>query len=294
MFDYKNIIKDRELRLKLINWLRFIPTKPYLRMVYFIKTGKILHLNHPVTFCDKQNWLKVNEIHPEYTNLVDKTKTPKYIEEKLGKSMTIPILGIWDHYDEIKFDLLPRSFVLKCNHDSGSVKVIRDKDKMDHESLKAFFESRLKMNAYVLGREYPYKEVEPKIIVEQYMVPEGKEDIEDYKFFCFNGEPLILFVATNRSEDCKFDFYDMDFNHLDIVNIHPQSGKLLEKPKTFEEMKAIARSLSQGMKFVRIDLYEIEGKVYFGEFTFFHGGGFWPMTPAHWEYDLGKLISIRD
>jgi len=293
MIDYKKIFKNRELRLKLINLLRFIPTKPYLKMVYRIKAGKKLNLKNPVTFCDKQNWLKVNDIHPEYTQLVDKIGVRDYIKEYFGKEYLFPIYGAWEHFDDIDFDDLPDKFVLKCNHDSGSVKVITDKSKINKSELKEFFETRLKMNSYVFGREYPYKDVKPLIYAEKYMVVDGESDINDYKFFCFNGEPKIMFIATDRSQDVKFDFFDMDFNHLDIVNIHEQSGLDIKKPKMFDEMKEFASKLSKGMKFVRIDLYEIAGKIYFGEFTFFHGGGFWPMNPEKWEYDLGKLIDIE-
>ena len=125
------------------------------------------------------------------------------------------------------------------------------------------------------------------------MVPDGDRDINDYKFFCFNGNPEILFVATERSTDVKFDFFDMDFNHLEIANIHPRSGEAISKPKNFGKMKELAAKLSEGMKFVRIDLYEINGKVYFSEFTFYHAGGFWPMNPKKWEHKLGDLIHLN-
>lgn len=290
--DYKKIFKNRELRLKLINCLRFIPNKPYLKMVYKIKTGKKLNLKNPVTFCDKQNWLKLNDKRPEYTQLVDKIGVREYIREILGEEYLFPIYGSWNHFSEIDFDKLPDKFVLKCNHDSGSVKVITDKSSINKEELNSFFEGRLKLNPYVFGREYPYKDVKPCIVAEKYMTPEGEGDIRDYKFFCFNGKPEIMFVATDRSTDVKFDFFDMDFNHLDIVNIHDQSGLEIKKPDMFDKMKEIAAKLSKGMKFVRIDLYEISGKIYFGEFTFFHGGGFWPMYPEKWEKTLGDLIEL--
>lgn len=293
MVDYKKIIKNRELRLKLIQFLRFIPTTPYLKMVFWIKTGKHLNLKKPVTFCDKLNWLKLHEIHPEYTQLVDKVTVRDYIKDKTGIDLCFPLYGSWEHYDDIDFDQLPQEFVLKCNHDSGSVKIIRDKGSIDHDEFKSFFESRLKQNPYILGREYPYKDVAPRIIAEKYMTPQGVDDINDYKFFCFNGKPVILFVATERSSDCKFDFFDMNFNHLEINNIHPQSSKRINRPSCFDEMKSIAEKLSKGMKFVRIDLYEIDGKVYFGEFTFFHAGGFWPLYPYDWEYKLGNLLNIN-
>lgn len=293
MFDYKKIISNRELRLKLINLLRFIPDKPYLKMVYRIKTGKKLNLKQPKTFCDKLNWMKLYDRHPEHTRLVDKVAVRDYLKEVLGEDICIPMLGAWDHYDEIDFDTLPEKFVLKCNHDSGSVKIITDKAAINHAEMRSFYESRLKQNPFVLGREYPYRDVCPKIYAEQYMVPQGDQDINDYKFFCFHGKPEILFVATERSTDCKFDFFDMEFRHLDIVNIHPQSEHSVPKPQTFEEMKRLAAKLSAGMKFVRIDLYEINGKVYFSEFTMYHAGGFWPMTPEEWEYKLGDLIQLN-
>ncbi len=295
MFDYKKIIKDRELRLKLVNCLRFIPTKPYLKLVFKIKTGKKLNLKNPTTFCDKLNWLKLNEIHPEYTQLVDKIKVRDYIEEIFAEKCNLhlfPILGVWENFDDIDFDNLPDKFVLKCNHDSGSVKVITDKSSINKKQLKEFFSYRLKINPYVLGREYPYKDVKPCIYAEKYMTPDGEEDIRDYKFFCFNGNPEIMFISTDRSTDVKFDFFDMKFNHLDIVNIHEQSGLDIKKTDKFDEMKNIAAEVSKGMKFVRVDLYEIEGKIYFGEYTFFHGGGFWPMYPENWEDKLGKLIPL--
>lgn len=291
--DYKKVFKNREFRLKLINCLRVIPTKPYLKIVYKIKTGKKLNLKNPVGFNEKLNWLKVNEKRAEYTDLVDKIKVRDYVKNKLGEDICFPLLGQWERYEDIDFERLPEQFVLKCNHDSGSVKIIKDKKEIDHKSFSKFYKSRLKMNPYTIGREYPYKNVKPMIMAEKYMVPKGAKDIEDYKFFCFNGKPEIMFVATDRSTDVKFDFFDMDFNHLDIENIHAQSGKKIEKPNLFDKMKEIATKLSQGMKFVRIDLYEIEGKIYFGEFTFFHGGGFWLFNPEEWERKLGDLIKLQ-
>lgn len=293
MIDYKNIVKSRELRVKFSNFLRFIPDRPYLKMVYYMKTGRHLDLDNPTGFNEKLNWLKLNEQHAEYTKLVDKYEVRSVVEEKLGDGYMFPLLGVWDTYKEIDFAKLPKQFVLKCTHDSGSVKIVKDKEKINHQEFNDFFTSRLKINSFTLGREYPYKNVKPRIIAEELMVAEG--GINDYKFFCFNGRPTIMFVATERATgDTKFDFYDMDFNHLDIMNIHPQSRVGgIKKPECWEEMKQIATKCSQGMKFVRIDLYEIDGKVYFGEYTFFHGGGFWLFKPEHWEKDLGDLIKIN-
>lgn len=294
MIDYKRIIKNREFRLQIIKLLSFIPDSAYLKMVYRIKTGKKLNLKNPVGINEKLNWLKLNDKKNEYTQLVDKLAVRDVISNKLGGEYLFPLLGSWDSFDEIDFDSLPEKFVLKCNHDSGSVKLITNKNDIDREELSNFFSERLKLNAFCLGREYPYKNVKPKIMAEAFMESPKGEGINDYKFFCFNGTPEIMFVATDRATDVKFDFYDMDFKHLDIVNIHEQSGKQIPKPECFEQMKKIAQKLSQGMKFVRIDLYEIDGKIYFGEYTFFHGGGFYLFNPPHWEKSLGDKIKTDE
>ena len=293
MLNYQDIIKNRELRLKLINLLRFIPDKPYLKMVYKIKTGKKLNLKNPQTFSEKIQWLKLNEKHDEYTDLVDKIKVRKAVEKIMGEDICFPLIGVWDRYEDIDFDSLPDKFVLKCNHDSGSVKLIKDKSKMDHKMLAEFFNGRLKINAYVLGREYPYKNVPPKIIAEKYMESQTSGEIRDYKFFCFDGQAKLMYVALDRSINPRFDFFDMSFNRLDITNCDcPPSNKIYAKPEKFDEMKAIAEKLSRGMKQVRIDLYEIDNKIYFGEYTFFHAGGFWPFEPEEWEKKIGDMIKL--
>lgn len=292
MIDYKKIIRSRELRIKMVNCLRFIPTKPYLKMVFWIKTGKKLNLKNPQTYCDKLNWLKLHNIRPDYTRMADKIGVRSYLKEVLGEDICLPMIGAWNHFDDIDFDRLPDKFVLKCNHDSGSVKVITDKSKMDRDELREFYEGRLKVNPYVLAREYPYRDIKPMIYAEQYMVPEGEADINDYKFLCFGGKPEVMFTITARHSDCAQDFFDMDFHHLPITGVYPNSAAPIQKPVLFEEMKALAEKLSQGMPFVRIDLYEIGGKIYFGEFTHFDAGGFWPKHPDEWEYKLGDLILL--
>ena len=161
MIDYRNIIKNRELRLKLINLLRFIPDEPYLKMVYRIKTGKKLNLKNPKTFCDKLNWLKLHDFHPEYTRLADKIAVREHLKEILGEDICLPMLGAWEHYDDIDFDALPDKFVMKCNHDSGSVKIIKDKSTIDHAALRAFYEGRLKLNPSCWDGSIPTRRSSP-------------------------------------------------------------------------------------------------------------------------------------
>lgn len=295
--DLKKIL-SRKVRGKLMDSLTFLPDELYIRLFFFAVTGKTLNLKDPQTFEEKQQWLKLHDQHPEYSELVDKLAVRKHIDECLGKGHCFPLLGVWDRFEDIDFKSLPDEFALKCNHDSGSTKIIHNKSfltESDISALEKHFNARLKQDFFKAGREYPYKGIKPCIIAEQLMhdAQNPEKDIEDYKFFCFDGEPKIMFVATDRSTDCRFDFFDMDFHHLDITNIHPQSGKTIEKPAQFDKMKQIAAKLSKGMKFVRVDLYQLNGNVYFGEYTFFHGGGFCEFYPKEWENRLGEWIQLE-
>ena len=297
MATLKSVVKSRDTRNFIMRVLRFIPTPIYISLYYWAATGKWPDLKHPTYFNEKLQWMKIHEDYTKYRDYADKIKVRDIIEEKIGDGYMFPMLGKWKSFDEIDFDSLPEEFVLKCNHDSGSVKVIRNKSALtdkDIESLRKFYNSRLKQDFYGYGREPCYKGIDRYVFAEEFMKdPSGDEGgIKDYKFFCFNGKPEIMFIATDRATDVKFDFFDMDFNHLDITNIHPQSGKVIEKPEKFDEMKALAEKLSEGIKFVRIDLFELGGKIYFSEFTFFHGGGFNRFYPVEWETKLGNLIDI--
>ena len=296
MIDYRKILKNQEFRLRFTTLFRFLPDKQYLKLVYRVKVGKKLNLKHPKGFNEKLQWLKIYRKHPEYTDLSDKIKVRDHVAKIIGEGHTFPLLGAWERFEDIPFDTLPDRFVLKCSHDSGSVRIIRDKSSLTDSELKKmkkFYRGRMKLNPYLVGREYPYKNVKPYIIAEPLIEPKNGSGLNDYKFFCFDGKPKIMFVATDRSTDVKFDFFDMDFNHLDIYNCHPTADHPIEKPATFEQMKQIAEKLSQGMKTVRVDLYEIDGKIYFGEYTFFHAGGFYLFSPEEWELKLGSWIDIE-
>lgn len=297
MIDLRKVFSS-DFRGRMMYALKFLPDKIYLNVFYFSTTGKFINFKNPKGFNEKQQWLKVNDRKPEYTKLVDKLAVREHIGTVLGEEYLFPLLGKWESFDDIDFSELPNQFVLKCNHDSGSTKVIKDKSSLTKEQLdemRKFYVKRLKQDFFYAGREYPYKGIKPYIIAEQLMVDENnpEKSIEDYKFFCFNGEPKVMFVVTDRNEDCRFDYFDMDYNHLDIIRRgHPNSDKPVKKPETFEQMKEIATKLSQGKKFVRIDLYEINGKIYFGEYTFFTGGGFQLFSPPKWERKLGDWLDI--
>ncbi len=296
MLDLRKII-GRNTRENMMYALSFLPDKLYLQLFYFATTRRFINFKDPKGYCEKLQWLKVNDRHPEYTQLVDKLAVRGHIEKTLGKGYMFSLLGVWESFDDIDFSSLPEQFVLKCNHDSGSTKVIRNKSALtadEIDELRAFYKKRLRRDFFYAGREYPYRGIKPYILAEELMIDESapEKSIDDYKFFCFDGVPKIMYVASDRSRDCKFDFYDMDFNHLDLFNNHPNSEVEIRKPTRFEEMKEIAATLSQGMRHVRIDLYELNGKIYFGEYTFFWGGGFQLSHPESWERQLGDWIVL--
>lgn len=287
-----NPIKNESIRSFAYKVTSFIPDKLFIQLKYRRLMGRWPNLKNPTTFNEKIQWLKLYDRKPEYTKMVDKLAVRDIIKEKIGEEYLIPLLGSWKNANDINFDSLPDQFVLKCNHDSGSVIICRDKKNFNKNTACKILNKRLKESGFDYGREWPYKNVTPYIIAEKYMVDESNEELSDYKFFCFNGQPIYMFIATDRFKDTKFDFFDMEFNHLDIINGHSNSGKLFEKPKGFESMKELAKILSEDLPHVRIDFYNINGQIFFGEITFFHYSGFTPFEPEKWDYELGSKIKM--
>ena len=293
----RNFIKSPYKRILYLSKLGFydrMDDKKYLQKLYKAAFGKELDWDNPQTFNEKLQWLKLYDRKPIYTTMVDKYEVKKYVAEKIGEEYIISTLGVWDNFDDIDFDKLPDQFVLKCTHDSGGLVICKDKRKLDIATAKKKMEKALRTSFYSEFREWPYKDVKPRIIAEQYMADESGGLI-DYKFFCFDGVPRIMFIATDRenpNEETKFDFFDMDFNHLDIRNGHPNAKLPPRKPKRFELMKQLASKLSNGIPHVRVDMYEVNGKVYFGELTFYHWGGVVKFEPDSWDKILGDWLVL--
>lgn len=265
----------------------------YLKILYRFKMKKSLDLKNPQTYNEKLQWLKLYDRNPDYVKMVDKYEVKNYVKELIGDEYIIPTIGIWDKFEDIDFDSLPEQFVLKCTHDSGGLVICKDKSKLDIKEAKRKINHALKRNYYLNTREWPYKDVKPRIIAEKYM-DDGSGQLKDYKFFCFNGEPKSLFIASDRGIDTRFDFYDMDFNHLDFINGYKNSGKKISKPQGFEKMAELSRKLSKGLPQARIDFYDINGKIYFGEITFFHWSGLTPFNPEKWDYTFGEWIELEN
>lgn len=269
--------------------------KRFVKWKYYLTFHKKLNLDNPQTYNEKLQWLKLFDRREEYTQMVDKYEAKKYVANLIGEEYIIPTLGIYNSFDEIDFDKLPNQFVLKCTHNSGGIIICKDKKNLDVAKAKKQLEKWLKVNPYWKNREYPYKHVQPRIIAEQYMEDESGYELKDYKFFCFDGEVKCLFVATDRgngNEETKFDFYDLDWNHLPFTNGHPNSTKEIKKPIGFEEMVRLSQVLSKNIPHVRVDLYNINGKIYFGELTFFHWSGLTPFVPEKWDYIFGEWLKL--
>lgn len=274
---------------------RWMNDRTFIKWEYFSGMRKFPNLDNPITFNEKLQWLKLNDIHPEYSRIVDKAEAKEYVKETLGdgsEQYIIPTLGVWNSFDEINFDQLPNQFVLKTTHDSGGVAVVKDKSTMNLTEVRKKIERSMNNNFFYEHREYPYKNIKPRIIAEKYMVDESGTELKDYKFFCFDGEPKMLFVATDRPFDTRFDFFDTEWNHLPFKQGHPLATKEIKKPVGFDKMLDLSRRLSKGFPHVRVDLYDINGQIYFGELTFFHFSGNVPFEPEEWDYKVGEWLKL--
>lgn len=293
--DYKQIIKNKEMRLKIMNMLSFIPDKMMLQIEYRIRLGKKLDLNSPKTYTEKLQWLKLYNRKDLYTTMVDKYAAKKYVSTIVGEEYTVPTLGVWDSFEDIDFSALPSQFVLKCTHDSGSIIICDDKNKLDMQSLKRHFRFHLKNDQYILGREWPYKNVPRRIICEPLLTDLNAEfgtTIKDYKFFCFGGIPKVMYISNDRGDDPRTDFFDMDFEHLPIRMKDPNADTPPNKPECFETMRLISEKLSAGIPHLRVDFYVVNNQPYVGELTFFHNSGFTPIQPEEWNRTMGDWIEL--
>ena len=274
---------------------KWMDDRSFIKWEYFSGMGKFPNLKNPTTYNEKLQWLKLNDIHEEYSLLVDKYEAKKVVARKIGEEYIIPTLGVYDSFDEIDFAQLPNQFVMKTTHDSGGIVICPDKSKLDKKASRKKLEKSLRNNYFYEHREYPYKNIKPRIIAEQYMVDESGTELKDYKFFCFDGKCKMLFIATDRSiGDVKFDFFDTEFNHLPFVQGHPWATQEVRKPKGFEKMVELAEMLGKGYPHVRVDLYDINGRIYFGELTFFHFSGNVPFEPQEWDYKIGEWLKLPD
>ena len=273
------------------NWLE---DKAYLKLMFRSQIGRKLDLENPKTLNEKLQWLKLYDRNPAYVKLVDKYAVREYIAEKVGREHLIPLVGgPWETFDEINFDELPNQFVLKCTHDSGGLVICRDKGTLDKASAKKKIEKCLKNNYYYRCREWPYKDVPPRIIAEAYMVDESGVELKDYKIFCFNGKPEYVEVDFNRHIEHKLNPYDFDWNPLNFCDSSKNDYEAnIPKPAKLPEMRKVAEILSKDMRFLRVDFYSIGNQFYVGELTLYPGSGFIKFEPMSTDLRYGQKLEL--
>lgn len=275
-----------------------LPYSLFIRIMFRQKVGYWPNLKHPKTFCEKIQVLKLkSKAHPEFTKMVDKVDAKVFVASIIGEEYIIPTIGVWDHFDDIDFESLPDNCIIKCAHDSSKGVVIRDHTHVDVPSLKKRMEHYQRQNYYSKNREYPYKNVPRRIIAEKYLVNGTDKELMDYKFFCFNGRAEYVQIIANRTTDETIDFYDREWKHQEFIGLNPKahhSVELHHRPDNYIEMFEVADRLSKaiGFPFVRIDLYNVNGKIYFGEITFFPAGGMGMIKPSRWDYILGNKLKF--
>lgn len=288
-----NLITRIILKLARNNQIK-ISDKKYLTLMGKLRLGVKIDLEKPKTFSEKIQWLKLYDRNPDYIKMVDKYEAKQYVSGIIGGEYIIPTLGIYNDFEEIDFDKLPDQFVMKPTHTSGDIFICKDKNKIQYEELKNTVHKWLKRNYYILNKEWPYKNIKPRIIIEKYMKDPQQEDLKDYKFMCFNGKVKCSFVCSNRNAEggLKVDFYDLDWNKMPFSRYYPNSDKEIEKPINYHEMIRLSEKLANGIPFVRVDFYEIGGKIFFGEMTFYPGAGFEKFEPERYDRILGDMLEL--
>lgn len=273
---------------------RLVPDSIYLKAYFRNIFGRKLNLNKPKTFNEKLQWLKLHDRKPIYTVLADKYEVKKYVAHIIGEDYIIPTLGVYSSFDEIDFNKLPNQFVLKCTHDSAGIVIVRDKAHFNKEQARKKIQTALKRNFYYGGREWPYKEIPPRIIVEKYLEDKRTSELRDYKFFCFNGAVKCFKIDLDRFSDHRANYYDTNNNLMKIGEAcyPPDIERLIEIPHEIELMKRLAEKLTSGFPFLRADFYDVDSNVYFGELTFYPDSGFGLFTDEKFDFELGSWLKL--
>lgn len=284
-----------------VGLFKFLSDEHWCKLMWWNLTGKRLNLEDPKGFNEKLQWIKLYDRKPLYTQLADKYAVREFVANKIGEEYLIPLLGVWDNADDIDFEALPAEFVLKCTHNSNKgLYLCHDKRDIDEKEVRTKLNKVLRQKYYLLCREWPYKNIKPRIVCEKFMHDECNPNgsLTDYKIFCFNGEPKFLNIgltedANGRKGTVKMIFLDLDFNVAPFQRSdHKIYDAKFQKPKNWDEMLRLTRILSEGFYFIRVDLYSINNHVYFSELTFFPGSGTGFFTPEEYEYKIGQYLVL--
>lgn len=279
----------------LLNIAKLFPDKQYIRLIFLRRMGYRMNFDNPKTFNEKLNWMKLYHRIPRYSLMADKYEVKKIVSANIGDQYVVENYGCWNSFDDINFESLPNQFVLKCNHNSGGAIICKDKKSFDYQKAKQIINISLKKNYFNNYREWPYKNIKPKIIADKYLDDHSGRELNDYKFWCFNGVPKYMYCTVKTNKEQIFEnFYDMEFNEVPINHGFPRRDPEFEKPAAFELMKDLARKLSKGIPFVRIDFFYVDNRVYFGEYTFYDWAGLQPFSSYEMDLKLGELINLPE
>ncbi|MDB2103260.1 MULTISPECIES: ATP-grasp fold amidoligase family protein [Clostridium] len=274
-----------------LKFFRLLPDKIFIKIEYYLVMNKKLNLDNPKTFNEKLQWLKINDRKDIYTKIVDKYEVREYISQKIGEEYLIPLIGVWDEFDEIDFSKLPNKFVLKPTHTSGNVFICKDKSKIDYKDLKRKVNKWMKRRYYWVHREWPYKNVKPRIICEEY-ISDKDSTPDDYKVMCFNSKAKLIEVHIDRFKNHNLDIYDNEWNRVALAEDGPSSNNVYEKPKEFDKMIKMSEKLSSISCHARIDWYIVNGKLYFGEITLYEASGLDQFNNPEDDCTLGEWINL--
>lgn len=285
-------IKNGLLNTLGTSFFGFIPDSMYLKFKYRLKFGEKLNLNNPGTLNEKIQWIKLNIRDKSHSFMVDKVAVREYIAKTIGEDYLVPLIGIWDSVDDIDFDALPSKYIIKCTHDSGSFLKCKDKSNFDVKKAKKWLKRKQRTNYYYKSREWLYKEVTPKIICEELLLEEDGSDIVDFKTFCFDGTMRFLIIKYYVNGELRRQSFDRDWNPIETPENLKSDARIFKKPQGFEDMVRISEKLSAGLPQLRVDLYNVKGKVYFGEMTYYHGSGFMPLGFDDLERKAGDWLVL--
>ena len=277
--------------MKMFSWkfFKFLPDKYYIKLKYFTTFNRFINLKNPQTFNEKIQWLKLNDRKKIYTKMVDKYEAKKIVSNTIGEEFIIPTIGIYDSFEQIDFNKIPQQFVIKCTHDCGSVFVIKNKNEMNFEEIKTIINKKMSNNYYYTSREWPYKNVKPRIIVEKYM----GDNLSDYKIHCFNGKAKFILVCTDRKKNLKETFFSPNWEIMPFKRPNHSIDNTIKRPRNLRLMLELAEKLSKNNSFLRVDFYEVNGQLYFGELTFYPSSGFAKFDPEEWDKKIGDFLNIE-
>ena len=298
-----NLVKKNDeltYRLKLVNMqlvkikTKYIDDETYIKRQYKFRTGKEINLNKPLYYNEKIQWIKLNYRNPILKKLVDKYEVREYVKEKIGEDYLIPIYGVYNDINEVNFEDLPKKFVVKLTNGSGFNYICNNKDEKEIKKIKERFSKWIKIDFYALAREWAYKDVKNRILVEKYLEDTSKTELKDYKVFCFDGEPKFIQVDYCRFTNHKRNLYTTEWEYMPMkIEYESDPNEIIEKPDKLVEMLECSKKLSKGFPHVRVDFYYLDNKIYFGELTFYHGAGYLNFEPKSFEKELGELIKLK-